>query len=627
MSEGSVKDAMDETDMQPGSVLKTLRTVWPTISTRQRLTLVSGLAMCFVVAAVTPAFSYCFAQLLGAMWLPSGKLQAVEKWAPILVAIAVVDGLSTFGARLMMETVAQSWVNALRVEALKRVLKQPREWFEMQAHTPGRVNECLDRNAEEMRNIVGRFVPIIIVAVTMIVVSVIWAMLVSWKLTLVVLAPLPAFIGAVKGYTFVSGKREHNCNQGAENASAVLTEILLKIRVIRALTLEDYFKNKYQTLVARAVDLGIKRAIHTSWLYGLYQSLNYGITALMFYYGTYMITRHGGISATEVLQVVNLLLFGMGTAAGMLSSVPQLAMAQVTAAQMLAYANLPQALREESSGAQRLNSPFPIQMNNMMFQYPSQSGKMTLAAVSLKIKAGQCTAIVGSSGSGKSTIVSLLLGLNTPLTPVVPLSRSPMTFAEISFTKIDFQHLRSLIGYVPQQPFLFPTTIAENIAFGLHESSPYRQHESICQAARAAGLYDFIMSLPQGYDTVVGDGGQGLSGGQAQRLCIARALVRRPCLLILDEPTSSLDTASSDMIRQTIRDLVNQEEDSHGKMAILLVTHNREMMRTADHIVVLDKGTTAEEGSYDKLVARGGLFARLTCEMGSDIEDSFPKDF
>ncbi|CAM1508557.1 Fc.00g054050.m01.CDS01 [Cosmosporella sp. VM-42] len=598
-------------DLPPTSLVTILETVWPALGRRDRFVLLVGILTCIIGAAATPAFSYCFAQLLAAMWSPGDKLAEGKKWAIYLIIIAVVDGFATGGGRYFLECVGQAWVNTIRVQALKRIMRQPKSWFDKSRNSPGRINECLDRNSEEMRNIVGRFVPIIVVVTVMILVSVIWALVVSWKLTLVSLAPLPVVMGAVKGYSVVSGKWENSCNKGAEDASATLTEIFLNIRVVKALTLEEHFSQKYLQRVADTLSLGLKRAWYTSWLFGLYQSLNYPLTALVFYYGTVLLARDQQITATAILQVVNLLLFSMGTATGILGSIPQITMAQATATQMLSYANMPMKPTAQSRGNRRPPSPLPIRMQNLEFSYKPGTDCQVLRGVSLEIRSGDCLAIVGHSGCGKSTIISLLLGLYAPTVTSPSIGVSPLTFAGMPYMDVDIEHLRSMVAYVPQTPFLFPATIAENIAYGLSESSSLLRIDNVVAAAQAAGLHEFIISLPEGYNTMVGDGGQVLSGGQAQRLSIARALARKPLLLVLDEPTSALDTESSDMIRQTIHYLKNQSSRTFAGMAIVLVTHSKEMMRVADRIAVLEDGAKVEEGTYQSLLQAKGTFAHL----------------
>ncbi|KAI8714130.1 hypothetical protein NCS52_01132400 [Fusarium sp. LHS14.1] len=606
----------------PMSLVAILKTVWPALGSRHRIILILGVLTCFVGAGAIPTFAYCFAQLLGVMWSPGNKLAEGRKWAIYLIINAIADGLCTGGGRYLLEVVGQAWVNTIRVEALKRILRQPRPWFDRSRNSPGRINECLDRNAEEMRNIVGRFVPIVIVVTVMISVAVIWAMVVSWKLTLVALAPLPVVMGSVKGYTIVSGKWEANCNKGAEDSSATLTEIFLNIRVVRALTLEKYMSNKYLKTITHTLSLGKKRAGYTSPLFGLYQSLNYPLTALVFYYGTVLLASKQQITATAVVQVVNLLLFSIGTSTSILSTIPQVTMAQATAAQMLGYANMRVPLSAQTQTMRKPSTPLPVQFNHLGFSYKPGSERPVLRGLSFDVHAGDCLAIVGSSGCGKSTVISMLLGLYEPLQPVVLTGASPLTFAGISYADVDIEHLRSMMGYVPQTPFFFPATIAENIAYGLGELSPLRRIHNLVSAAQAAGLDEFIVSLPEGYNTRVGDGGQALSGGQAQRLSIARALARKPLLLVLDEPTSALDAESSEMIRQTMQKLADKSRRNRGGMAIVVVTHSKEMMAIADRIVVLEDGVKVEEGTYHGLMHARGPFAHLIGSGGWTGDES-----
>ncbi|KAF5691096.1 ABC transporter [Fusarium denticulatum] len=607
-------DRVDEKDSEtkdlppPMPLASIFKTVWPALGRGHRVLLIFGVLICLVGAGSIPAFAYCFAQLLGAMWSQGDKLAEGKMWAIYLIVIAVMDGVCTGGGRYLLEMVGQAWINTIRVEALKRILRQPRAWFDRSRNSPGRINECLDRNAEEMRNIVGRFLPIIITVTVMIITAVAWALVISWKLTLVTLAPLPVVMGAVKGYTIISGKWEARCNKGAEDASATLTEIFLNIRVVRALTLERYMGAKYMKAVRHTLSLGQKRAAHASTLYGLYQSVNYPLTALVFYYGTVLLASENAITATAVVAVVNLLLFSMGTATSILSTIPQVTMAQSTAAQMLGYANMPLIPKSEPRGYYKPKTPLPVRLDNLGFSYKLRSERPVLRGVSFEVDAGDFLAVVGRSGCGKSTVISLMLGLYSPTKTEILSTRPPLSFNGYSHAHVDMEHLRSMMAYVPQTPFLFPATIAENIVYGLSEVSHLRQFPSILAAARAAGIHEFITTLPDGYNTRVGDGGQALSGGQAQRLSIARALVRKPRLLVLDEPTSALDAESAEMIRHTMQKIAKK---SRRDMAIVVVTHSKEMMAIADRIVVLEDGAKVEEGTYHELLQARGAFARV----------------
>ena len=190
----------------------------------------------------------------------------------------------------------------------------------------------------------------------------------------------------------------------------------------------------------------------------------------------------------------------------------------------------------EHTGTVRISSVGNIALHNLSFTYPARPDQIALRNVNINIPAGSCIAIVGASGSGKSTIVSLLPNLYT----TDPENTNPSRIPEVTLSGCDIKRihtptLRSLIAIVSQTPTLFPGTITENIAYALHSSSPYASQLSIRFAAAAAGIDEFIESLPDGYNTVIGEGGMGISGGQAQRIAIVRALVRKPNVLVLDQ--------------------------------------------------------------------------------------------
>lgn len=621
---------------KPGlSLTKILGTVWPLLSKMDRLRAIVGIVASVVAAASNPAFSYIFPQLLAVFWStapPAQKSQDGLAWAIRLLVVAVVDGLAVFIADYMMQCVGQSWVDTLRVEALKRVLSQPREFFDNPQHSPSQIVEVLDRNAEEMRNLVGKFVPIMIQAGGMMFGAIVWAMLISWKLTLVMMGSIPAVYAATRASTEVSAKWEAKTDAMAEAARAVSFETFLNIRVIRALTLEDYFRSKHASAAEDAYRVGLRRAIWTGLFYGVNQGLSWFNTALMLWYAMVLVNTPGPtITVTGVLQVLNLLLFAMGTAAASLSNIPQLAQAKATAVQILYYATLSYRSSHEGRGEERVLTPFPIEMKNLQFAYPAAKGtqegpRKVLRNVNLTINQGDYVAIVGASGCGKSTIANLLLRLYEPLddsssdklspTPSSRDDKASLCFAHTPAHEVSTPILRTHMASVPQHPFLFPTSVLENIVYGLHPDSPYRAMAAVKAAAKLACIHDFIISLPNGYATLVGEGGVGLSGGQAQRLSMARALVRQPKLLVLDEPTSALDAEGAESVRVAISQLLAEStRKAHSnpaeRLTVVVVTHSKEMMRMAGRIVVMDQGIVAEEGAFEELLARRGKFAEL----------------
>jgi len=221
------------------------------------------------------------------------------------------------------------------------------------------------------------------------------------------------------------------------------------------------------------------------------------------------------------------------------------------------------------------------------------AAKPALDGISLRIAPGQTVAFVGSTGSGKSTLIKLLLRYYDTAPGRIRLDGADIT-------TLDLQDLRRAIGYVSQDSFLTDGTVAENIAYGLHDAS----EADIVRAAQAAEAHEFIRALPQGYRTPVGERGMKLSGGQRQRLALARAILKNPPILVLDEATSAVDNETEAAIQRSLDKLVR------GRTSIL-IAHRLSTVRQAHCIHVMEAGRIAESGSHDELVARGGLYAAL----------------
>lgn len=651
ISQQAQKEAQNLPESRPneGAMLsQILGTVWPNLLKEDRTTLILGFINTFISAAATPAFSYVLARLLGTFSLSSDQTSSAEIWALAILAIAVTDGISSYYMHYFLEFCGQTWVDRLRVEALKRILAQPKAWFDKPKNNPGRLSECLDRNAEEMRNLVGRFAGYVFLAGSMMSIAIVWAFIVCWKLTLIGLAGGPCMYAFTRAFEAVSVRWEKRLNEMADGTASVFTETFSNIKVVRALTLENYLKEKHSRATMKAYNVGMSRAAYTGLFFGMSDSTSSLVTALILYYGA-VVAASGAWSIDSILQVITLLLFSSGNANSAIALIPQISSSRTTATQMLHLSNLPPTASHESrESAIYLRTPLPIRLNSLSFTYPSRPSVPVLHNVSMTFLPGSCTAIVGPSGSGKSTLVSLLLGLYPPTEPLHCPSPS-LTFGPAPGTSIfatSIAHLRSSIILVTQSPVIFPTTVAENVAYGLPAHSPLRSDFNIQTAAKEAGIHDRIMRMEKGYGTIIGDGGVGLSGGERRRVGLARGLARRAKCLVLDEPSSGLDGESAAIIRHTIARLVRRDKspaagepsemphesgagsssqnrsdgryergsaspDGSSDTAVILVTHSIEMMRVATNIFVLDQGRVVQEGSFDELARKRGPFQRL----------------
>ncbi len=232
-----------------------------------------------------------------------------------------------------------------------------------------------------------------------------------------------------------------------------------------------------------------------------------------------------------------------------------------------------------------------VEFEKVSFTY--DGNQWVLKNINLKVKAGEKVAIVGSSGAGKTSLVNLIPRFIDPTEGVVRIDG-------YDIRRVNLKSLRSQIGFVPQESIIFHGTVKENISYG----KPYVSMEEIIEAAKMARAHEFIMRLPKGYDTVIGEGGIGLSGGQIQRIAIARTILLKPRLIILDEATSALDAESEAYVQEALEELMK------GKTAFI-VAHRLSTIKRSDRIIVLEDGKIVEEGTHEELLRRGGVYTRI----------------
>jgi len=415
----------------------------------------------------------------------------------------------------------------------------------------------------------------------------------SPRLSLLVLIAIPLIVLPLFAYGRAVRSLSREAQDSLAHASAYASESLSQVRVLQAFTHERAASARFASAVERAFAAAKARTKARAGLTALAIFLVFASVVGILWYGAQDVlagTMTGGRLGQFVLYAV-LAAAAMGELSEVWGEINQAAGAAERLGELLAVQS------EIKSPSRPVPMPEPsrgeIAFRDVSFHYPSRPAISALNGISFRVRSGDRVAIVGPSGAGKTTIFALLLRFYDP-------QRGTVAIDGVSVNAANIHELRSRFAIVPQEPALFADTVAANIGYGIGEASRIE----IEKAARAAFAHDFIGALPQGYDTMLGEGGVTLSAGQRQRIAIARAVLRDAPILLLDEATSALDSESETLVQRALDSIMQ------GRTT-LVIAHRLATVTRADRILVLDQGQLVEEGTHQSLLGKGGIYARL----------------
>lgn len=527
--------------------------------------------------------------LLGALLDPEQPMASLRGVMIVMLALVLVKNLFTWLGGQLGAGLQEFVTRDLRDTVFRHLQRLPIHYF--QRTKTGQVMSTVLADTEHTRLVLTEVVSRTLQSGTMIIVNVVALLLISPWLTFLALVIAPLLTLALQPILRKLRRGHRRLRGEYGEITSVLQEVISGIRLVKSFRGEPYEDHRF-TRASDGYAAGAARITRVSFLsQPLTELIGTAIAVLILWIGAQQVlvgqTMDGALLITFMIIVMRLL-----PPLKQLSQMPTTAQQSLAAAERL-FAVLDQPTEAMTDRGTRTVAAFRagIAFDRVTFAYDTEP---VLVDVSFTARRGDIVALVGPSGAGKSTLVDLIPRFYEPTAGRILLDG-------VDTREIRLDALRALTGIVSQDTVLFNDTVLRNIAYG---AAAGRSREEVEHAARLANAHEFIVQLPQGYDTVLGERGTRLSGGQRQRLAIARALLSDPPILILDEATSALDTESERLVQEAIERLLE------GR-TVFVIAHRLSTVAHASQILVLDRGRVVEQGTHGELLARRGMYHRL----------------
>ncbi len=413
----------------------------------------------------------------------------------------------------------------------------------------------------------------------------------NWKLAAISLLPVPVLVLGTAVFARKIHGTYHRIWRTWARMNSVLADTIPGILVVKAFVQEDREIDKFRSRNVELLQADLRSTKLQSWFFPGIGLLMYLGAVFVYWRGGHIVAANGPLRVGDLTLFVSYLWMFYGPVQRLSHLTDQVEVAATAAERIFEILDSKPEVRDAKDAISLGEVKGEITLTNVSFSYNPE--KKVLDNINLQIRPGEMIGLAGASGSGKTTLVKLISRFYDP-------DEGTITIDGVDLRKIKQRSLREKIGVVLQEPFLFHGSVAENIAYG----RPDATREEIISAAKAANAHEFIINLPEGYDTEVGERGARLSGGEKQRISIARAIVNNPSIIILDEATSSVDTATERKIQEALVNLTK------GRTTIA-IAHRLSTLRNADRLVILDKGKIVEIGTHDELLQKNGVYANL----------------
>lgn len=519
--------------------------------------------------------------------------------AIVLISLLVMQALISFFRIYFFATVTEKAMADVRLHLFDKLITLSIPFFEER-----RVGELTSRSTndvDQLQDMLSMTLPEFIRQVLTILLSIGWLFFTSAKLTLLMISTFPILVVLAVVYGKYIRKISKARQDALANSNVVVEETMQNINTVKAFSNEEYESRRYKKNMLEVISTGIRGAISRGGFTTFLILGIFGGFVLVLWYGATLL-QSGDISAGQLVSFMMYTLFIGGSVGGLGDLYGRLQKTVGASERVFEILDVDgEFALNETKPTIKLNGK--IDFEDVFFSYPTRNDITVLKGIDLHIEKGEKIALAGHSGAGKSTIAQLILKF-------YQVTNGNILIDDKNISEYDVRALRSNMAIVPQEVILFGGTIRENILYG----DPDASEEQVIAAAQRANAWEFISQFPEQLETVVGERGIKLSGGQRQRIAIARAILKDPAILILDEATSSLDSESEKAVQDALEVLMQDR-------TTIIIAHRLSTIRKADTIFVLDEGRITEQGNFDELSKmENGLFSNLLKLQFTEIE-------
>ncbi len=520
----------------------------------------------------------------------SGSPEDLNYAVSIFLVLAVLLALGTFVRFFLVSWIGERVCADLRKAVFNHVVGLHPSFFE--SNGSGEIQSRITTDTTLLQSVIGSSVSIALRNILMFIGGVIWLLITNVKLTAIVLISVPLVLVPIIFFGRRVRKLSRSSQDRVADAGSYVGEALRNIKTVQAFNHQAADRQRFDQYAEDAFNVAVRRITQRSWLSTIAITLVLGSIGGMIWVGGNDVVK-GVMSAGELaafLFYAMMVAVSVAAVSEVIGELQRAAGATERLMELLAADNLISAPAQPALLPEPLRGQLELQ--NIHFCYPSRPQQPAVDNLALSIPAGSSMALVGASGAGKSTLFDLILRFYDP-------QSGGILFDGVDISLLDPQVLRQHIAIVPQQPVLFSGNVWDNIRYGRPDASD----EEVKAAAKAAYAAEFIKTLPQAYDSDLGEGGVRLSGGQRQRIAIARAVLKDPEILLLDEATSALDAESEYMVQQALEELMKNR-------TTLVIAHRLATVINVDNIAVMERGRVVEMGSHSELLGKSPLYAR-----------------